>query len=127
MRILLVRYLAIGMAGFLGAIARFAIAQIFGHWFNIRFPLATLFINVTGSFLLGWFLPYAIARDVSDTTRLAIGTGFVGAYTTFSTLMFESNTLVEEGAGMEATINLIGSLILGMIAVRLGMGLARRA
>ena len=127
MRILLVRCLAIGVAGFLGAVARFGVAQLFGRWINIRFPVATMFINISGSFLLGWFLPYAISRDISDTTRLAIGTGFVGAYTTFSTLMFETNTLADEGSLFEAGFNLLGSLILGMISVRLGIALARRA
>jgi CrcB protein len=124
MKTLLLRYLAIGAAGFLGAITRVAVATLFGR-LNIRFPLGTLVINITGSLFLGWFLTYIGTRNVSDTTRLAIGAGFVGAYTTFSTFMFESSRLADEGANIEALVNLLGSLVLGIIAVRLGIMLAR--
>lgn len=124
MKILLIRYLAVGLAGFVGAITRVFVATLFGR-LNLRFPIGTLFINVTGSFFLGWFLTYVASRNISDTTRLTIGAGFVGAYTTFSTFMYESSSLADEGAGMEAIINLLGSVILGILAVRLGMMLAR--
>jgi len=99
------------------------VATLFGR-LNIRFPLGTLFINITGSLFLGWFLTYIGTRNVSDTTRLAVGAGFVGAYTTFSTFMFESSRLDDEGATLEALVNLVGSLVLGIIAVRLGTMLA---
>ena len=123
MKTMLLRYLAIGAAGFIGAITRVAVATLFGR-LNIRFPLGTLFINITGSLFLGWFLTYIGTRNVSDTTRLAVGAGFVGAYTTFSTFMFESSRLDDEGATLEALVNLVGSLVLGIIAVRLGTMLA---
>jgi fluoride exporter len=125
MKVLLLRYLAIGLAGFVGAITRVLVATLFGR-LNIRFPIGTMVINVTGSLFLGWFLTYVGMRNVSDTTRLAIGAGFVGAYTTFSTFMYESNRLSDEGAGIEAIMNLLGSLILGIIAVRVGMMIAHR-
>jgi CrcB protein len=124
MKTLLLRYLAVGAAGFVGAIARVLVATLFGR-LNIRFPLGTLVINVTGSMFLGWFLTYVGSRNVSDITRLAIGAGFVGAYTTFSTFMYESSRLADEGAGLEALANLLGSLVLGILAVRLGMLIAR--
>ena len=57
--------------------------------------------------------------------RLAIGVGFVGAYTTFSTLTYESNRLADDGAGFEAIMNLLGSLIVGIMAICAGMMLAR--
>lgn len=123
----LLQYLAVGAAGFLGAITRVAVASLFGR-LNVRFPLGTLFINITGSFFLGWFLTFITDRyPVTDTTRLAIGAGFVGAYTTFSTFMFESTRLADDGAALEAIVNLAASVLLGLIAVRLGIMLARRA
>jgi CrcB protein len=124
MKTLLLRYLAIGTAGFLGAIARFAVSTMFGRM-SAFFPIGTLVINLSGSLFLGWFLTYATSRSISDTTRLAIGVGFVGAYTTFSTYMWESNKLADDGAGFKAMANLIGSLILGILAVRLGILIAR--
>lgn len=126
MRTLLLRYLAVGIAGFFGAVLRYFIGVGFAR-FNFRFPLATLVINVTGSMFLGWFLTYVAARNVSDITRLAIGVGFVGAYTTFSTFMYETTRLADEKAWIEAGVNLIGSVVLGLIGVRLGMMLGRSA
>jgi CrcB protein len=125
MNILLLRYFAIGAAGFVGTIARFAIGSLFGR-LNFRFPIGTLFINVTGSLFLGWFLTFIASRNVSDTTRLAIAVGFVGGYTTFSTFMYESNKLAQDdGAVFQAILNLVGSLILGLLGVRLGILLAK--
>jgi CrcB protein len=121
---ILVRYFAIAAAGSAGTLLRYLLAAQVGK-LNLRFPLATFIINITGSFFLGWFLSYVARHSVSDTTRLAIGVGFVGAYTTFSTFMYESNALADEGAGFEAIMNLLGSLIAGIIAIRLGMLLAR--
>jgi CrcB protein len=123
MKVLLLRCLAVGAAGFFGAIARFFVATLFGN-LGKAFPIGTLVINVSGSLFLGWFLTYCTSRNVSDMTKLAIGTGFVGAYTTFSTFMFESNSLIDNAQGLAAILNLLGSLILGILAVRLGIMIA---
>jgi fluoride exporter len=124
MNTVIIRYLAIAMGGSAGAVLRYFLAAQIGR-INARFPLGTFVINITGSLFLGWFLTYVTRHNVSDTTRLAIGVGFVGAYTTFSTFMYESNRLADDGAGFLAIMNLLGSLTLGIIAVRLGMSLAR--
>ena len=122
---MLIQALAIGGAGFVGAVSRWLIGVGFGR-FGLVFPLGTLVINVTGSFLLGWFLTVVGGRyPISDTVRLAIATGFIGTYTTFSTYMYESNSLFERGAHYLAWANLIGSVILGMVAVMLGARLGR--
>ena len=123
---LLVQYLAVGAGGFIGAVLRVFVATAFAGFFTKAFPLGTLFINISGSFFLGWFLTFITARyPMSDTARLAIGAGFVGAYTTFSTYMFESNALIEEGAAIRGFLNLFGSLALGLFAVRFGIFIAR--
>jgi fluoride exporter len=124
---LLTQCLAIGAAGFCGALLRFFVARGCGRLFGPSFPVGTFLINITGSLFLGWFLTRAAERTlISETTRLAIATGFVGAYTTFSTLTYESNLLIDEGSNIKAAINLLGSLLLGLLAVRLGVALARR-
>jgi CrcB protein len=120
----IVRYLAIGIAGSAGAILRYVLAVQIGR-LKTNFPLGTFVINITGTMFLGWFMTYVSRHHVSDTTRLAIGVGFVGAYTTFSTFMYESNALVDKGAEFQALLNLVGSLVVGIIAVRAGMMLAR--
>lgn len=121
---LLLQYLGVGVAGFFGAIARVAVARLFGQF---SFPLGTMVINVSGSFLLGWFLTFmTVHYPVSDTTRLVIGSGFVGAFTTFSTFMYESGQLMDQGAQWKAVMNLGLSLLLGLLAVRLGIAIAHR-
>jgi fluoride exporter len=124
MNMLLLRYLAIGSAGFIGTVLRYAIGTLFGR-FNYRFPLGTLIINITGSMFLGWFATYVASRNISDNTRLAIAVGFVGGYTTFSTFMFDTNKLASEGAVFQSAVNLIGSVVLGLLGVRLGILMAK--
>ncbi|MGE5610298.1 MAG: fluoride efflux transporter CrcB [Bacillota bacterium] len=123
---LFAQYMAIGTAGFLGAIARFWVARFCGKHFPTTFPVGTLVINVTGSFFLGWFLTVATRHALPPTLRLAIAVGFVGAYTTFSTFMSESDSLLQAGSGIKAMLNLFGSLVLGLLAVRFGIHLAGR-
>jgi len=123
----IINCLAIGGAGFVGALARYGVSILFGRW-QSTFPMGTFVINVTGSAFLGWFLTVMGARAIgphSETLRLAIATGFVGAYTTFSTYMYESNKLASDGALLEAFTYLFGSLAVGLIGVRLGIYLAR--
>jgi CrcB protein len=124
MKPVLLRYLLVGSAGFIGALARVLLGDLIGKTAS-NFPLGTLVINITGSFLLGWFLEFCGARHLSDTTRVAIGAGFIGTYTTFSTYMYDSNNLAEKGALHLALANLILSVVLGLIAVKAGVLLAR--
>jgi len=105
---------------------RYVVANVSGRLFGTGFPVGTFIINISGSLFLGWFL--TIIRDrmiVSDTVRLAVAVGFVGAYTTFSTFVYESNSLLEDGSGIKAMVNMLGSLLVGVVAVRLGIALAR--
>jgi fluoride exporter len=123
----LMQYLAVGLAGSLGAVARLAVSTICGRLFGAGFPIGTLVINLTGSMLLGWFLTLVGQRYiVSETLRTAVAVGFVGAYTTFSTFAYETNSLVEDGSMLKATANVVGSVVLGLVAVRLGIWLAGR-
>jgi CrcB protein len=124
---LLTQTLAVGLAGFVGAVARFLLGLSCARLFGPGFPIGTMIINLTGSFFLGWFATYSTTRaPISDTLRLAIGVGFVGAYTTFSTLTFDTHVLWQRGDIAKAAVNLVGSLALGMVAVHLGIALARR-
>jgi fluoride exporter len=123
----LIQYLAVAGGGALGAVSRLFIAMVCGRLFGTAFPVGTFVINISGSLFIGWFLTVVGNRPgISETNRLAIAVGFVGAYTTFSTLIHESNSLWEEGAGIKATANLLGSLALGLIALRIGVWLGTR-
>jgi CrcB protein len=118
----LFQYLAIAAAGAFGAVSRFWVALACERAFGRGFPAATLFVNLTGTFFLGFFIAALPSR--SDTLRLALATGFLGAYTTFSTFMYESNALLH-GHPIKAILNLFGSILLGLLAIRLGLQLGR--
>lgn len=124
---ILVQYLAVGGAGFLGAIARLLLTQLCIAFFGSGFPIGTLIINVTGSFALGW-LTAAVAQGLplSRTTQLAIGVGFIGAFTTFSTLMNDTVLLGRAGRLDFALLNLMASTVLGLLAVGAGIWVATR-
>lgn len=117
------QYLAVAAAGSIGAVLRLFLGSICGSYFGKSFPVGTFIINITGSLLLGWFLTFADKRALPETTRIAVAVGFVGSYTTFSTFMNDSNSLLKDGMFFMASLNLIGSLVAGLLAVRLGIWL----
>jgi fluoride exporter len=121
---LITRYLIVGAAGSLGAMLRMLVSTICFRCFGPAFPVGTMVINLSGSLFLGWFLTVMTARPtVSENLRIAVTVGFVGAYTTFSTFAYESSALWDDGAPLKAAFNMLGSLALGLFAVRLGIWL----
>lgn len=123
----LMPYLLVGLGGFIGANARFVVARLVGALFETRFPLGTFVINVSGSFLLG-VLGTLVAQKVmpnSESMRLALGVGFLGAFTTFSTFEFETHALIDDGSWLTATTNIFASLFVGLLAVRAGIVVAK--
>lgn len=112
--------LAIGSAGFLGALARYFVAKFFQGRFETSFPIGTMIVNLSGCFILGFFLTAIDGKVFNDHLKLAIAVGFVGAYTTFSTWMFESVKQLQSGNINGAIFNIAGSVLLGLIAVWLG-------
>jgi CrcB protein len=120
-------YLLVGVGGFLGANARFLLARWVGVLVETRFPLGTFLINMSGSFLLG-VIGTLVGQKVfpnSDAVRLALGVGFLGAFTTFSTFEFETHALFDDGEWLTAMTNIFASLFIGLVAVRAGIIAAR--
>lgn len=121
---MLVIFIAAGGAA--GAVSRYVIEAFVADRVAGALPLGTLLVNLTGSFALGLLFALATERAVlPPDVRGPLMIGFLGAYTTFSTLMLESWRLVEDGALALAVANLAGSLLLGMIAVVAGLALGR--
>lgn len=120
-------YFVVAAGGALGACLRYFIgASVFARA-RTPFPLATFVINVSGSFIIGFFLTLATERmNVSPHLRLAIAVGFVGAYTTFSTFEYETIRLIEEGHFIHALLNVVLSVVVGFAAVWGGIALARK-
>jgi CrcB protein len=118
----------VGLGGFFGAIARYLVANLARWLAGVGFPYGTFFINVSGSFVLGVILTLLAERVIpfGDEIRLAAAVGFLGAYTTFSTFEYECHGLLEDGEWALALVNMVGSLALGLLAVRVGVAVAKR-
>lgn len=115
------KYLFVCAGGFLGAISRYMLKAlpVFEH--TGRFPLSTLLINVSGSFLLCLLLTFALnSANFDPDLRLGLGTGFIGAFTTFSTLCKETVTLLKGGNLSLAVLYIAASTALGLFAAYLG-------
>jgi fluoride exporter len=118
--------LMVGLGGFAGAVSRWLVDGWVSERNPTAFPLGTLVVNLTGTFLLGVLFAWVIERDVLPPEVWApLMIGFLGAYTTFSTYMLESWRLVEDGAWALAFANLAGSVVLGMVAVMAGLAVGR--
>lgn len=113
--------LALGLAGATGAAARFALAEWATRRWQGTFPLATLLINVTGAFALGLLMTAGGPSGGLAQIRLLAGTGFLGGYTTFSTLTYDTHSLFRSGQPRAAWLNALGSLVIGVAAAALGM------
>lgn len=123
----LTKYLAVALGGALGATLRYYLGGTVLARTASPFPTATFVINVTGSFIIGFFLTLATERiNISPHLRLAIAVGFVGAYTTFSTFEYETMRLIEEGHFTSALLNVVLSVVVGFAAVWGGIALARK-
>lgn len=118
----------VGIGGFVGAVARYLVANLARSLAGVGFPYGTFFINVSGSFLLGVILTLLAERAIpfGNEIRLAAAVGFLGAYTTFSTFEYECHSLLEDGEWLLAFVNMVGSLALGLLAVRVGVAVAKR-
>lgn len=120
------KYLLVGLGGFLGAIARYALGNWAAQKWGASFPYGTLIINLSGSFVLGLFLAVAAGRLAIDPRwRLFLAIGFLGAYTTFSTYTYETMLLLLAGSWWPGLANLLASNLLGLAASLLGIALGR--
>lgn len=120
------KFLLISAGAILGANSRYWLGNWIAQKWGAAFPFGTLIINLSGSFLLGLFMTLATERLMIDPRwRLFFAIGFLGAYTTFSTYTFESFNLLLKGQWAAGLLNLLGSSLLGILAVGLGVYLGK--
>jgi CrcB protein len=123
----LTKYLAVAAGGAVGAMLRYYLTLSGLARIAQPFPMATFVINVTGSFIVGFFLTLAAERmAINPYVRLAVAVGFVGAYTTFSTFEFETAKLVEGKDFLYVFLYVVLSFAVGFAAVWAGILLARQ-
>ena len=115
--------LTLVLAGAIGAVSRYVVDDLVKSRFPGDFPWGTFVINVSGSLVLGLVTGMALYHGLGPIPKTAIGTGFCGAYTTFSTFSYETVQLVEAGELGPAAGNALGSVALGLAAAGLGIAL----
>ncbi len=115
-----------GLGGFFGAIARYLVDGWIAERTGATFPFGTLVVNLSGAFVLGFLFALTVERGVLPSViRPPVLIGFIGAYTTFSTLALESWRLIEDGSYALGLANLFGSMALGVVVVVVGLLLGR--
>ena len=119
-----VAWAAFVTAGAIGAPVRYLVDGWVADRTEGVFPWGTFVINVSGSLVLGFLTGLSLYHAFPDTPKVVLGTGFCGAYTTFSTFSYETVRLVEEGAVAAALRNALGTLVTGAGAAALGLALA---
>jgi len=119
-------YLWIAMGAVVGASSRYFVGRYVARAVTASFPLGTLLINITGSFILGLFLVWSTERALPDPRwRLLIAIGFCGSYTTFSSYAYESFTLFEQGNYLLFAANVLANNLLCLAGVLAGAMIAR--
>lgn len=114
-------YLLVGIGGTFGSIIRYALGKYISARSESELPLGTFVINVTGALLLG----ILTGIQTSKTIYSLLGDGFLGAYTTFSTFMYEGFNLFQDREKLNAFIYILGSLILGIIGFAIGVQIGK--
>jgi CrcB protein len=119
-----VDWVLVAVAGALGAPARYVVDTLVEERLGGTFPFGTLVVNVSGSLVLGLLTGLAMYHGLARGAKVVLGTGFLGAYTTFSTFSFETLGLFEDGDARAGLANIAVSLVAGGAAGAAGLALA---
>lgn len=119
------QWMWVGLGGALGAIARWSLSGAVHGAFGAALPWGTLAVNVLGCFGLGVVAVWADAATGGEWIRSALGVGFLGAFTTFSTFSLEVVRLAQEGHEGRAVAYVAASLAVGLLALLAGFAAAR--
>ena len=120
------RLLLICLGGALGTGARYLIGGLAVRWLGSEFPYGTLFINVVGSFLIGFVQQVGLTTlAIPETTRLVLTIGVMGGFTTYSSFSYETIRLVENGSWLGAAANVVLTTGLCLVVCVLGLALGR--
>ena len=121
----MLKYVVVGVGGFFGAVARYAVGNYIGSRYGVRFPYGTFVINMSGSFLIGLILTVLARTTATPYWRYLIPIGFIGAYTTFSTFEYETLRAVQDGQVTTGLLNVALSVSVGFLAVWAGAAIGR--
>ncbi len=120
------RLLLICLGGAVGTGARYLIGGLVARWLGSEFPYGTLFINVLGSFLIGFVQQVGLTTlAIPETTRLVLTIGVMGGFTTYSSFSYETISLIENGSWLGAATNVVLTTGLCLVVCVLGLALGR--
>lgn len=114
----------VAIAGALGTLARYTFHHVVQSRASGLFPYGTVVVNITGAFALGLLTGLFLYDGLEPDARVVVGTGFLGAYTTFSSFSYETLGLVRDDAPVAALVNAFGSVAVGLGAAAAGLGVA---
>ncbi|KAF2960968.1 fluoride efflux transporter CrcB [Fervidobacterium sp. 2310opik-2] len=118
----MISIIAVGVGGFIGSVLRYIISLKMNQIFSqTLIPPGTLLVNVFGSLLLGFIMQLSFRANINPNLRLFLTTGIMGGLTTFSTLSYETITLLTNGYYISGLLNIVLNLILGLSAAFFGM------
>ncbi len=118
----MVKYLMVAIGGGLGSMLRFWVGGIVSGRMGSRFPYGTFLINCTASFLIGFIITLLAEKTHwSPNLRFLIPIGFIGGYSTFSTFEYETFRVIQDGELLIASLNVVLSVLVGFVAVWLGV------
>ena len=119
-------FVVVSLGAIVGANLRYILSRYAAKILGPVFPYGTLIINISGSFIVGWFMIWTTERVLVDPRwRLLVVVGFCGGFTTFSSYAFESMAYFEQGQWLLMTVNVFANNLLCMAAAIAGMALAR--
>ncbi|HXY61994.1 MAG TPA: fluoride efflux transporter CrcB [Nitrospirota bacterium] len=122
----MLNYIVVFAGGGVGSVVRFMLAIWIGQRWGKSFPLGTFVINITGSFLIGFLMTLMAERFLENPEwRLLLVVGGLGGYTTFSTFQYETGKLVMDGELGYAALNIVLSVAVGFVALKLGEMIAK--
>jgi fluoride exporter len=110
----------------LGGVLRYLAGNVVQRWAGSTFPVGTLFVNLSGSFLIGVVIRVASDTGMSPALRTALAAGFCGGYTTFSAFSYETVALLEAADYGRAIVYVVGSVTLALTATAVGLKVAAR-
>jgi fluoride exporter len=118
----MIRYLMVALGGGLGSVLRFWVGSFVGGKMGTRFPYGTFVINCTASFLIGFIITVLAEKtDWNPNLRFLIPIGFIGGYSTFSTFEYETFRVIQDGQLLTGVLNVVLSVVVGFLAVWLGV------
>jgi len=117
-------YIALG--GGLGAVARHLVSEASKRFAGTGFPYGTMTVNILGSLLMGLLMGWLITKQTGETLKLFLATGFLGGFTTFSAFSLDAINLLERKAYTPFFLYVMGSVIIAIIALAIGLVMARR-